>query len=282
MNGLPLNVETTINLTNLNLDLLMTTEESRLLPASADDETCEKLSLDVPVSTSKEDKEEGKSLFLSKYGCRNVWKWYLLALDQQPVITKSFSAFVILAAADMVSQLVEQSHSSTYAATSIRLQGGRMARFGLLGLCGTPFVHFYYDWLDVKLPPDQPCSRSTWLKLFIDQGLQAPFVTCFIFIFVGVMEGKNVTQIQEQLCEDYPSTLIANCTCAYACYCQLSNEKDDTISLLTFFNDREALCAGPNNQHGLLSAFTTSLVYQCCLFLLVHCSLGHFASCGVV
>lgn len=215
MNGHTLNVE--INPTSL--DLLTATEESRLLPTAADDETCEKLSLDASTST-----EDGKSLLLLKYGCSNSWKLYLLALEKQPVITKSITGFGILALADMVGQIAEQSHA--HATTS--LQVGRMARYGLLGLCGTPFVHYYYDWLDVTLPPGQPCSRTTWLKLFIDQGLQAPLVTCFIFIFVGVVEGKNMNQIQEQLCEDYLSTLLANCTCAAACacYCQLSNTKD--------------------------------------------------------
>jgi hypothetical protein len=149
-----------------------------------------------------ESKEAGGS-------CSKLWNGYVDALDKFPIVVKSVTAFLILATADATGQLVEVLRGT---ADSNSLDVLRMMRFGLLGLCGTPFFHFYFMWLDNVLPPTpEPWTRRTFVKLFIDQGLQAPCTTLAIFVFVGLLEGKTFSELGLQLKQDYLSTLIANC-----------------------------------------------------------------------
>jgi len=67
--------------------------------------------------------------------------------------------------------------------------------------------------LDSKIPPtDEPFTATNGVKIAIDQFLQAPVFTVLIFVFLGLLEGKQVDAIQKQLKNDYKETIIANCT----------------------------------------------------------------------
>lgn len=140
-----------------------------------------------------------------------AWTTYNDALDASPLLVKSATAGVILGAADVAGQYLEVKQQE---------EGGgdewidwlRTARFAFFGLVlQAPWNHFYYNILDGALPPtEDPWTATTGIKVFIDQFVQAPVFTVFIFAFLGILEGKNMNAIKKQLEDDYADTMVAN------------------------------------------------------------------------
>ena len=122
------------------------------------------------------------------------------------------TASAILGVADLTGQAVEASRKED--GSEISIDWARSARFAIFGLVlQAPWNHFYYMFLDGKIPPTpEPFSPTNLEKVFIDQFVQAPVFTVLIFVFLGLLEGKAVESIQAQLKNDYKDTIIANCT----------------------------------------------------------------------
>lgn len=136
-----------------------------------------------------------------------AWNAYNNALIQDPLITKSVTAAVILGAADLTGQTIENRN-----APSVSIDIGRAARFAFFGLVlQAPWNHYYYLFLDDVLPPtEDPFTSTTGIKVIIDQFVQAPIFTVIIFVFLGLLEGKTISDIQKQLNADYKDTMVAN------------------------------------------------------------------------
>jgi hypothetical protein len=145
-------------------------------------------------------------LFLSP---AEAWSAYNSALESSPLIVKSITACVILGAADLTGQAVENSRRED----KQEVDWARAARFAFFGLVlQAPWNHFYYQVLDSQIPPTpEPFTTTNGVKVFIDQFLQAPVFTALIFIFLGVLEGKQSEEIQKQFKNDYKETILANC-----------------------------------------------------------------------
>lgn len=145
-----------------------------------------------------------------------AWTSYNTALETSPLITKSVTAGVILGAADLAGQAIQQRISENpldedgNIDTSIDF--ARFVRFAFFGLVlQAPWNHYYYLLLDGALPPtEDPFTSTTGIKVVIDQFVQAPVFTVLIFAFLGVLEGKNFEAIKKQLDEDYSDTMLAN------------------------------------------------------------------------
>jgi peroxisomal membrane protein 2 len=139
-----------------------------------------------------------------------AWTAYNNALVQDPLITKSVTASVILGAADLTGQILENSKKSDDDDTPI--DPARVARFALFGLIlQAPWNHYYYLYLDGVLPPtEDPFTATTGIKVIIDQFVQAPIFTVIIFVFLGLLEGKSIDDIKSQLDADYKDTMLAN------------------------------------------------------------------------
>mmetsp|Transcript_13870 Transcript_13870/g.28643 ORF Transcript_13870/g.28643 Transcript_13870/m.28643 type:complete len:145 (-) Transcript_13870:134-568(-) len=74
-----------------------------------------------------------------------------------------------------------------------------------------PWNHFYYTLLDGAIPPTvEPFTSTNLEKVVIDQFVQAPIFTVLIFVFLGLLEGKQMESIQKQLENDYQDTIVAN------------------------------------------------------------------------
>mmetsp|Transcript_6572 Transcript_6572/g.13204 ORF Transcript_6572/g.13204 Transcript_6572/m.13204 type:complete len:252 (-) Transcript_6572:9-764(-) len=151
----------------------------------------------------------------------DLWQTYNEALLSNPLLTKSLTAGVILGSADLVGQTFQSSDadssSVTELATEIELDGagidfGRAGRFAFFGLVlQAPWNHFYYQILDGVLPPTaDPFTTTTAVKVLIDQFVQAPIFTVLIFTFLGVLEGKSLDKIKQQLDSTYIDTMLAN------------------------------------------------------------------------
>ncbi|KAG7339491.1 Mpv17 / PMP22 family protein [Nitzschia inconspicua] len=142
---------------------------------------------------------------------QEAWTSYNNALESNPLLVKSLTAGVILGAADLAGQVI-QDVTSQKETVRRDIDVGRTARFALFGLVlQAPWNHFYYQILDGAIPPTpEPWTATTAVKTVIDQFVQAPVFTILIFAFLGFLEGKNTQAIQKQLQEDYKDTMIAN------------------------------------------------------------------------
>ncbi len=147
-------------------------------------------------------------------GISDAWNSYLDALEANPLLVKSITAGVILGAADLSGQAIQQatSESELESADSSSVDIARFLRFAFFGfILQAPWNHFYYLLLDGALPPtEDPFTSTTAIKVVIDQFVQAPIFTVIIFAFLGVLEGKSLDNIKEQLDEDYVDTMLAN------------------------------------------------------------------------
>lgn len=154
-------------------------------------------------------------------GFEEAWSSYLAALEADPLLVKSVTAGVILGAADLAGQAIQQAASSAAAdesSSSASSDGGggvdlaRFARFAFFGfILQAPWNHFYYQILDGALPPtEDPFTATTGIKVVIDQFVQAPIFTVLIFGFLGFLEGKTAEEIRDQLDDDYVDTMLAN------------------------------------------------------------------------
>jgi len=143
-----------------------------------------------------------------------AWSAYNVALEEEPLLTKSITAGIILGAADLAGQAAERilESSDTNGASSAGVDFARVGRFALFGLIlQAPWNHFYYMLLDGALPPtEDPFTATTGVKVVIDQFVQAPIFTVLIFYFLGLLEGKTPDSVKEQLDKDYADTMFAN------------------------------------------------------------------------
>lgn len=138
------------------------------------------------------------------------WESYNETLEKRPLLVKSITAFFILGLGDMCAQGMEH---ATGVAASTGVDWPRAARFGLFGLLGAPWSHYYFYYLDYYLPPtEDPWTWTTAIKLVIDQALQAPLLLAFIICALALMKGGGIAGARDDLQENYVDTLIANCT----------------------------------------------------------------------
>jgi len=137
-----------------------------------------------------------------------AWAAYNDALATDPLLVKSVTAGVILGAADLAGQAVQDAQSGDNTDIDI----ARTLRFAFFGLVlQAPWNHFYYLLLDGAIPPTaDPWTSTTAVKTVIDQFVQAPIFTVLIFSFLGFLEGKNLESIKKQLDDDYTDTMVAN------------------------------------------------------------------------
>lgn len=144
----------------------------------------------------------------------DAWSSYNVALENDPLLTKSITAGVILGAADLAGQALERQLKSNDgdAQAEAVVDFARAGRFAIFGLVlQAPWNHFYYQFLDSALPPTvDPLSATTGIKVLIDQFIQAPIFTILIFYFLGILEGKSLDAVKGQLENDYADTMFAN------------------------------------------------------------------------
>ncbi|CAN0151153.1 unnamed protein product [Pylaiella littoralis] len=138
-----------------------------------------------------------------------LWDSYLHALEAAPLLTKSITAGCIFPAADATAQLYD---TKAKEGEHQQWDGARTLRWLFFGFAvQAPWNHFFYVFLDGALPPTpDPLSTTTAVKVLIDQFVQAPIFTIVIFGVLGLLEGKTVEDIREQLDQDYKSTMLAN------------------------------------------------------------------------
>jgi len=138
---------------------------------------------------------------------KSIWSIYAEALDRNPLLVKSITAFFILGLGDLSGQGVEHLRGTSESG----VDWPRMLRFGCFGLMGAPWSHCFYHWLDSVLPPtERPFSKTNIFKVFLDQFVQAPLLLALIIVALAVMKFERVSQIEQDLHDNYLDTLYAN------------------------------------------------------------------------
>lgn len=109
------------------------------------------------VANNDEEKplsDESQGSFLLR-----AWSSYFSLLQRWPLTVKSITALILMMLADFFAQSVEFIRGIHHESFVDVL---RMLRFGVFGLLGAPWTHYYYDWLDRTLPPtEQPWTFTT-------------------------------------------------------------------------------------------------------------------------
>lgn len=137
------------------------------------------------------------------------WDSYVQHLEKRPLLVKSITATLILGSADLCGQGVEHIRGTSVVPGVDWL---RAARFGAFGLFGTPWSHYYYHWLDQYLPPSpDPCTVTTFVKVFIDQFIQAPLLLAVMICALSLMKGLGFKGAKQDLKNNFIVALIANC-----------------------------------------------------------------------
>ena len=162
------------------------------------------------------------------------WSAYTGHLETWPLLIKSTTAFFLLALADACAQGCERLSAGTDEQQQQPFDWLRMARFGVFGLLGAPWSHYYFELLDYVLPPtDTPCSFTTFGKLFIDQFIQAPILLAIIILVLHVMEGQGFSTMKTDLQNHYWKSLVSNCkksTVYRRCICSRTGLISNSLS----------------------------------------------------
>jgi hypothetical protein len=153
---------------------------------------------------------DGDEFDLPRGACsalHRAWSQYVDLLDQHPLAVKSVTATFILGGGDLCGQGVERmlGRSGGY------VDWARVARFAAFGFFGAPWSHYYFYYLDHYLPPSpRPCSTRTFLKVGIDQGIQAPLLLAIMISMLSVLKGEGWQGIQHDMTSNYWTALMAN------------------------------------------------------------------------
>lgn len=118
------------------------------------------------------------------------WASYESALQEKPIVTKTFINVVIYCLGDWLSQTVFQKKNV------LDFDVKRTLRNGFIGLCFGPLVHQYYEWSDHILPVEGGLFNRLQ-KIFMDQTLYLS-VKCSIYIAaVGLLQGDTLDTVKD-------------------------------------------------------------------------------------
>ena len=143
----------------------------------------------------------------------SLWKRYNSALDRNPVLVKSITAFFILGSGDLCAQTFEACLGTGGMDDTdiIRIDWPRASRFAAFGLFGAPWSHYYFHYLDHFLPPtDKPFTRTTLVKVCIDQGIQAPILLALMISILSLLKGEGFSGVRLDISQNYWNSLLAN------------------------------------------------------------------------
>jgi peroxisomal membrane protein 2 len=139
------------------------------------------------------------------------WRRYNDALERRPLLVKSVTALIILGSGDLCGQGLERILGTASGAGGGGVDWPRAGRFGMFGLVGAPWAHYFYYYLDRFLPPtEKPFTRTTLLKVCIDQGIQAPILLALMISTISLLKGTGWSGVLEDLGRNYWTALLAN------------------------------------------------------------------------
>ncbi|CAJ1934679.1 unnamed protein product [Cylindrotheca closterium] len=145
---------------------------------------------------------------MTKYA--SFLSWYKAKLDSHPLLTKGITSGVICATGDGLCQYLSPPPQKSSDETTT-FDYWRSFRFFVMGsLWVAPCTHYWYSFLNLRLFPGPSTLVTVSKRVLVDQfGFAVLFQPSFMSL-LWFMEGRNGTQIQEQLVQVVPTVLVAN------------------------------------------------------------------------
>jgi len=130
---------------------------------------------------------------LTRGGAVPGWASYNNALDEKPLTTKALTSLVGWFLGDLLVQVFMM----TEAALDIK-RLVTLSAFGMLW--HGPTGHYFYNWLDGKIPGTD--AKSVVTKVAIDQILWCPVFMTVFFTYLGLVNGDSVATIGDKIKKD--------------------------------------------------------------------------------
>mmetsp|Transcript_8366 Transcript_8366/g.20877 ORF Transcript_8366/g.20877 Transcript_8366/m.20877 type:complete len:223 (+) Transcript_8366:370-1038(+) len=124
-----------------------------------------------------------------------AWQAYLAKLRTDPLVTKSTTAALLSIVSDVVARIPFGSSSGPRPKLLLPTPMAHEFAIGL-ALRG-PVVHFWHNLLDLLLP--QTTAATVLAKVALDQLVFAPFFNALYFYAKGVLQGREVGEINEEV-----------------------------------------------------------------------------------
>lgn len=111
-------------------------------------------------------------------------------------------------AGDCIQQGLE--HQRFHKGEPYRHDWMRTTRMCSVGAIMGPFNHYWYVWLDRRIPAAKQ-FKYVFQKVLLDQSLFAPFCTVSFFVLFNKFEGHNTAHIKKELKEKFLFTYLVDC-----------------------------------------------------------------------
>eukprot|EP00559_Dactyliosolen_fragilissimus_P009270 CAMPEP_0184855986 /NCGR_PEP_ID=MMETSP0580-20130426/1139_1 /TAXON_ID=1118495 /ORGANISM="Dactyliosolen fragilissimus" /LENGTH=191 /DNA_ID=CAMNT_0027350711 /DNA_START=128 /DNA_END=700 /DNA_ORIENTATION=- len=129
---------------------------------------------------------------LTRGGAVPGWAAYNEALDKNPITAKACTSFVGFFLGDLLAQLF---------ITKGPLDVKRLIVLSVFGfIYHGPSGHFFYNWLDSKIPGTE--AKSVFTKVFIDQVFWCPIFMTVFFSYLGLANGDGLAAIGNKIKAD--------------------------------------------------------------------------------
>jgi protein Mpv17 len=131
-----------------------------------------------------------------------LWASYNRLLEAQPLLTKALTSLTGFTLGDILAQKFIEPGDKPYDV----MRTVRLGSFGFL-LHGTT-GHFFYGFLDSKLPGTKPTTVAT--KVLIDQTMWNPIFGCMFFGYLNLVEGKSFEDYKKKLQADLKTAVMGS------------------------------------------------------------------------
>ena len=131
-----------------------------------------------------------------------LWARYNKLLEAQPLLTKALTSLTGFTLGDILAQKFIEPGDKPYDLM-------RTVRLGTFGfLIHGPTGHYFYGFLDSKLPGTAPMTVAT--KVAIDQTIWNPIFGCMFFGYLNLMEGKSWQDYVNKLKADLKTAVMGS------------------------------------------------------------------------
>ena len=134
---------------------------------------------------------------------------YLKLLERRPYVTKGITCGIIKSLADYTGQLLDNKDDNE------NVTNWKTIRAKLIFGCfiDAPMWHAFYIYLNARLDESRLVGKSLFLRTivgcFFDQVFFTPFFYVVWYFFIGLLEGKQIEEINVQLKEELRPTITA-------------------------------------------------------------------------
>lgn len=113
-------------------------------------------------------------------------------------VTNTITSGLLMAVGDILQQENEYQHGKLKERYDLK----RLNRMFVVGLLLGPIHHVFYKYLDILLP--KRTMNSIGQKIFYDQIIMSPMCIATFFYGMGLLEGKNVQECNEEIIKKAP------------------------------------------------------------------------------